>query len=54
MSEPIFTEINLTDALAQIRDRDRLQLVRDILDGITEDGIIDQIRELVNDSLFDD
>ena len=54
MSEPIYAEINLTDTLARIRDRDRLQLVRDIIEGITEDGIIGQIRELVNDPTFDD
>jgi hypothetical protein len=53
-SRPPIYELSIIDVLEKVKDEDKVKCVKVIIESIIEDGIIDEIRKLVNDSSYDD
>ena len=50
----IYTEINLSDTISDLSDKDRIEWITALLDTIGEEGTIDVIRDLVARGEWDD
>lgn len=53
-SAPVFIELNLGMLLLDVRDRDKVRCIKILLDRIMEEGVIDDIRNLVNHPRYND
>jgi hypothetical protein len=47
-------DVYLTPYLKGLKNHERLELIEDILGAIDEEGIIEEIRKVVNDPQWDD
>lgn len=54
MKESMEVEIDLLKILESIKDKDRATCVKTIIENIREEGIIGEIRAIVNDKSYDD
>jgi len=54
MIEPIYAEIDIQQLLGRIQDRDKLEIIKRLISDISEEGFIEPIRDLVNDSAYND
>ncbi len=54
MKKTIEVEIDIIEILEQIDDRHRAECVTAIIKNISNEGIIDEIRAIVNDKSYDD
>lgn len=50
----ICTEINLSDTIRDLNDKDRIEWITALLETISEEGTIDSIRDLVAKDEWDD
>lgn len=51
---PPFIELSLPSILEKVKDSDKVECIKVMLGTIMEDGIINDIRYLVNDAGYDD
>ena len=54
MNGPIYAEIDLRELLGRIHDKDKLGIIKALIQNISEEGYIEPIRDLVNDSTYND
>jgi len=47
-------ELNAAEFLRQIKDKDKALCIKFLIEEITEEGIINDIRKVVNDDIYDD
>lgn len=51
---PPFIELSLPAILENVKDSDKVECIKVMLGTIMEEGIINEIRHLVNDAGYDD
>jgi len=54
MNTHISSELDLTDAIKMLNDRNRVEWITALLETIQEEGTIGTVRELVNDPKWND
>jgi hypothetical protein len=47
-------QVNISRGLKYLKNQEKLELIGEILNTIDEDGLIDEIRSLVNNPQWDD
>ena len=54
ITNPVSAEIDITNTISMLPDRDRIEWITAILETIQEEGTIDTIRALVGEAKWND